>query len=893
MPTSIDERIHENGTLISVCDFEVPTIAALHQEVLKTECASRNATSIELLKNRFLHHPAVDTRNRESYTQQNSWIGVFSLLFTVPKPATFSTNSPTPPNRLPQTSNHKTFNANQFIELDANINSFRTDVVSEAKDKELPLISPLVATKIPIIDAAPILSLFECPPSLNVAIVSPDESNDTQTSTSNSPPYTPERNEETVSTISQTHAISPSNNKKPQHLIDVVQEFNSSFAQASASTTKSILFAVKCIHRITEHNDDGAPPSSIDSLATRTTKKGHPQDSSINKTTYTTYTHPADFDSNLDSDFSISSLSAVVRPTFPGFAFALPLMPSKLLPPTPPQCILDDKESFPSSSKSAKSPSEVLVLMNIPFQTLLPELPPLPTSHNETWIIIKAALCHSPCLHPGKKHGLKGLLGQGSNGVVVSTEAGLAVKIIPKPSLGITNVLPEEIEVLFDFKDLVPTQFVIKPVDAWEDMANFYVVTDLVGFWTPSVTKASLRFGQSSHLPSIQILLLEGSNDLDSFIQELIRDVRFGGKVPTSVAKVFMRQAAATVGEMHLEGYSHGDVKAANFLVRRQLEPTAFQALGPLEAVESLESSNLVVCDMGSTHLLENVSQRYGSAFSSAPEYLLGAPASSVTLYDGTVVSKDGSNADVWALGIVLHQLLFSGAYPPVTCRIAEGRADYEDLVFLGGPTGSLSPTRNTTGIDTDALELLEKMLTIDAAKRITMAEIRTSLANVKKYFNDGKNGSISASRTKTSWTANIAPMRGAHLQYKVIFALALDKKNRPLVEALNSEFATVDINIDDYANELDEYLSKLAGLLKGTKNFGGYYARIDGLIKSTASNLSYRSGRILSSVEAKDFILRVIHRGPIVGNDALTSLTIEERTTLSALLDTANIRCY
>ncbi|KAJ3026438.1 UNVERIFIED_CONTAM: hypothetical protein HDU68_005644 [Siphonaria sp. JEL0065] len=122
--------------------------------------------------------------------------------------------------------------------------------------------------------------------------------------------------------------------------------------------------------------------------------------------------------------------------------------------------------------------------------------------------------------------------------------------------------------------------------------------------------------------------------------------------------------------------------------------------------------------------------------------------------------------------------------------------------------------------------------------------------------------------------------------------ALALDKKNRPLIEALNSEFASVDVDDDDYANKLDDYRSKLAGLLKGTKNLVSY-ARIDGFIKSSASSLSVRSGRILSSVQAKDFVLRVIHHGPIAGTDAFTSLTSEERENLSDLLETVDIRCY
>ncbi|KAJ3080545.1 hypothetical protein HK100_010117, partial [Physocladia obscura] len=45
--------------------------------------------------------------------------------------------------------------------------------------------------------------------------------------------------------------------------------------------------------------------------------------------------------------------------------------------------------------------------------------------------------------------------------------------------------------------------------------------------------------------------------------------------------------------------------------------------------------------------------------------------------------------------------------------------------------------------------------------------KIQTSLKNIKKYLIDGPNGSISASPTKTIWTANIAPKEGTYLQYK------------------------------------------------------------------------------------------------------------------------------
>jgi hypothetical protein len=64
-------------------------------------------------------------------------------------------------------------------------------------------------------------------------------------------------------------------------------------------------------------------------------------------------------------------------------------------------------------------------------------------------------------------------------------------------------------------------------------------------------------------------------------------------------------------------------------------------------------------------------------------------------------------------------------------------------------------------------------------------------------------------------------------------------------------------------------------------------------MVKAVASNLSVRSGRVLTPARARDFILRVIHHGPISGEDALTSLTTQERESLLDLLETVEIRCY
>ncbi|KAJ3119459.1 hypothetical protein HK100_000307, partial [Physocladia obscura] len=63
------------------------------------------------------------------------------------------------------------------------------------------------------------------------------------------------------------------------------------------------------------------------------------------------------------------------------------------------------------------------------------------------------------------------------------------------------------------------------------------------------------------------------------------------------------------------------------------------------------------------------------------------------------------------------------------------------------------------------AVEFLDR--NPDFFSAVILRKIRTSLKNVKKYLIDGRNGSITVSQTKTIWTANIAPEKGAHLQYK------------------------------------------------------------------------------------------------------------------------------
>ncbi|KAJ3018662.1 UNVERIFIED_CONTAM: hypothetical protein HDU68_011055, partial [Siphonaria sp. JEL0065] len=72
------------------------------------------------------------------------------------------------------------------------------------------------------------------------------------------------------------------------------------------------------------------------------------------------------------------------------------------------------------------------------------------------------------------------------------------------------------------------------------------------------------------------------------------------------------------------------------------------------------------------------------------------------------------------------------------------------------------------------AVEFLDR--NPDFFSAVILRKIRTSLKNIKKYLIDGRNGSMAVSETKTIWTANVAPRKGTHLQYKVLFERQLEQ---------------------------------------------------------------------------------------------------------------------
>ncbi|ETV69668.1 CAMK protein kinase [Aphanomyces astaci] len=154
-----------------------------------------------------------------------------------------------------------------------------------------------------------------------------------------------------------------------------------------------------------------------------------------------------------------------------------------------------------------------------------------------------------------------------------------------------------------------------------------------------------------------------------------------------TVAKVF-RQVVNAVHFIHSRGYVHRDISLENVL---------------LDA-----NGHAKLCDFGlATTIDERSTHIVGKAFYMAPE---------MYLRHGYMPAP----VDVWALGIMML-ILLTGA-PPFA------RANDSDTVFLyvkqHGITSVLRAWKVLHLIPLPALDLLEKMLAVDPAKRATMHDV-------------------------------------------------------------------------------------------------------------------------------------------------------------------------
>ncbi|KAJ3012796.1 UNVERIFIED_CONTAM: hypothetical protein HDU68_001024 [Siphonaria sp. JEL0065] len=334
-----------------------------------------------------------------------------------------------------------------------------------------------------------------------------------------------------------------------------------------------------------------------------------------------------------------------------------------------------------------------------------------------------------------ERYSIRGVIGFGSNGVVLSGQDNLsnnpktvAVKIIYKRNPGgklANKSKPAEIEALrtltknHDVKTFSP--YVLKYLDDWEDEHHYYVVTNAHGSnWLQTLGKnsqylaplAPLTFPISSSNGGTVIQSLpisSGSADLWSWscVHRIHIFQAEGHKlIPMDPIKRFIKQTALALSFVHAQGYYHGDVKLENILIQY---PSCPKGLGV-----TFEGSTVCLADFGHAKPVHEGIFSYGTKAVSPPELLKDSPYEAEEL--------DGRNADVFALGMVLYLLLTeSGELPTIVKCLKANAMGWAGLVKIGKNKGKHFPLDKIPDLEESAWELLRGMTSIDPEERLSI----------------------------------------------------------------------------------------------------------------------------------------------------------------------------
>jgi len=159
------------------------------------------------------------------------------------------------------------------------------------------------------------------------------------------------------------------------------------------------------------------------------------------------------------------------------------------------------------------------------------------------------------------------------------------------------------------------------------------------------------------------------------------------GRVPASVALGLCRQVAQGLRFLHQSGIAHRDVSLENVL---------------------LQNRTCKLSDFGlSTDADRICTESVGKAYYMAPEVVAGE-------------SYDPKAADMWSLGILLF-ILFTGS-PIVSLATPDDNAFVAFAKF--GVRAVLDVWELTASATPDLIEVLEELLCLDPAKRLTVEEL-------------------------------------------------------------------------------------------------------------------------------------------------------------------------
>lgn len=235
-----------------------------------------------------------------------------------------------------------------------------------------------------------------------------------------------------------------------------------------------------------------------------------------------------------------------------------------------------------------------------------------------------------------------------------------------------------------------------------------------------------------------------------------------GGPLSERAAAAVAHECLKVVATCHAAGVMHGDVKPANFMLRKAFSSPA--------SASADEQQPAVVTPAASTAVIESLvkgGNRPPARWLAAVDFGCAQPLGRASLNRRTgtpvymapeVFQRDyGREADLWSAGVMLYQLL-SGRFP-FWRSLDDCRSRSVDEVMrsvLGDPvplSGGVWSGKSAACVD-----LLAGLLDRDPGSRLTAAD-----ALEHPWFREQLGGAVAASSATTE--SNIVPMAGSHDQ--------------------------------------------------------------------------------------------------------------------------------
>ncbi|ORY52683.1 kinase-like protein [Rhizoclosmatium globosum] len=330
-----------------------------------------------------------------------------------------------------------------------------------------------------------------------------------------------------------------------------------------------------------------------------------------------------------------------------------------------------------------------LNLLATPIQTTGPKLSWLET---QAQTLISSAFCESNhYFGPNMQYQIIAIAGLGGNGAVLSAKdcyrnTKVAIKVVAKQTIGLLHHFPNEFCILRDL--MVRSSWspsILRMLGAWEDRLFFYLVTELVESPNPSYSATSGIYIQSM---GRCIPYLRGSADMLGMVGQ--------GPIQLHLVKSLFLKCVFAVQTLHNCGYYHGDIKLSNFLV------------------DSGAEIRVLLADFGFTQELGVAPEVYGTPQMTAPEFLRGFGLG----------KKSGVKADVFALGLVLFQLLSPMRFvPKIQLIVQTGGIDFAGMQNIS--EDGMVPLNSNEGFEGLLLQdLLNGLLQVNPAKRFDLLQI-------------------------------------------------------------------------------------------------------------------------------------------------------------------------